>query len=208
MKRQFLSSAAFLGLLVPLVAFGGEAGKTGIVKGTITIAGRPTSDAVISVEGLAQEQLKTQDSKLKTLKALMDQRELKFVPRVLAVLVGTTVDFPNNDKTFHNVFSASEARKFDLGLYPPGKSRSVIFDKPGVIKILCNVHPNMEAFIVVKAHPFFAAPDTRGNYQLNAVPLGKYRVEFWHPDFGTRVVPVELVREGEVLAIDLDFKKK
>lgn len=207
MKRQFLSSAAFLGLLVPLVAFGGEAGKTGIVKGAVTIGGKPTADAVISVEGPAQEQLKTKNSKLKTLKAVMDQRDMKFIPRVLPVAIGTSVDFPNNDKTFHNVFSTSEAKKFDLGLYPPGKSRSVVFDKSGVVKILCNVHPNMEAFIVVKGHPYFSAADKQGSYQISAVPLGKYRLEIWHPDFGTQVLPFELVRAGEVLAVDVDLKK-
>lgn len=208
MKRQFLSSAAFLGLLVPLVAFGGEAGKTGIVKGTITIAGRPTSDAVISVEGPAQEQLKTQNSKLITKKAVMDQRDMQFVPRVLPVVTGTTVDFPNNDKTFHNVFSASEAKKFDLGLYASGKSRSLTFDKPGLVSVLCNVHPNMEAYIVVLGHPYFSATDKRGNYQVKALPLGKYRLEVWHPEFGARIEPFNLVRDGEVLAIDIDLKKK
>jgi plastocyanin len=207
-KRQFLSSAAFLGLLVPLVAFGGEAGKTGIVKGAVTIGGKPTADAVISVEGPAQEQLKTKNSKLKTLKAVMDQRDMKFIPRVLPVLAGTSVDFPNNDKTFHNVFSTSEAKKFDLGLYPPGKSRSVTFDKPGVVRILCNAHPQMETFIVVKAHPYFSATDKRGNFEVGSVPLGKYRIEVWHPDFGMTTVPFNLVREGEVLAIDIDLKKK
>lgn len=137
----------------------------------------------------------------------MDQRDMKFVPRVLPVVVGTTVEFPNNDKTFHNVFSNSDAKKFDLGLYPAGKARSVTFDKPGVVKILCNVHPDMEAFIVVKSHSYYAATDARGNYRLNGVPLGKYRLEVWHPEFGTKSVPFELVREDEVLGLNVDLKK-
>jgi hypothetical protein len=66
----------------------------------------------------------------------------------------------------------------------------------------------MEAYVVVKDHPYFAATDKRGNYQIKNVPLGKYRIEVWHPEFGTRTVPLELVREGEVLAIDFDLKKK
>ena len=138
----------------------------------------------------------------------MDQREMKFIPRVLPVVVGTTVDFPNNDKSFHNVFSNSDAKKFDLGLYPSGKSRSVTFDTTGVVKILCNVHPDMEAFIVVVGHTYFSATGKRGNYQVNAVPLGKYRLEVWHPEFGAQVLPFELVRGDEVLAIDLDLKKQ
>ena len=136
----------------------------------------------------------------------MDQRDLKFVPRVLAVLAGTEVEFPNNDKTFHNVYSSSEAKKFDLGLYAPGKSRSAKFEKAGVAKILCNVHPSMEAYVVAKSHPYYGATDSRGNYSVTGVPLGKFRLEVWHPDFGTKVLPFELVRDGEVLALDVEMK--
>ncbi len=193
-------------ILLPAVVQAGQAIQVGIVKGTITIGGRPTADAVVSVEGLPEETLRT--AKLKTPKAVMEQRDLRFTPRVLPVLVGTTVEFPNNDRSWHNVISKSEPKKFDLGLYAPGKSRSVVFDKVGVVKILCNVHPNMEAYVVVKGHSFFSAPDKRGNFQVNGVPLGKYRLQIWSPDFGTRIAPFELAREGEVLAIDVDLKAK
>ena len=207
MKGRWLWVVA-LGLMFPALAFAAAGKGSGIVKGSITVGGRPSGDAVVSVEGLPQEKLKTQNSKLKTAKALIDQRELRFTPRVLAVLAGTTVEFPNNDKTFHNVFSTSEAKKFDLGLYAPGKSRSVVFDKPGVVRILCNVHPSMEAYVVVKSHPYYASTDARGNYRLNAIPLGKYRLEVWHPELGVRVVPFELVRDGEVLGLDVELKAK
>jgi plastocyanin len=186
-------------------AFAGEAAKAGVVKGTITIGGKPATDAVVSVEGTPRQPANAQAGKAK---AVVDQRDMKFIPRVTAVMVGTTVDFPNNDKTFHNVFSNSEAKKFDLGLYPSGQSRSVAFDKAGVVKILCNAHPHMEAYIVVKDHRHFIVADARGNYSLSSVPLGKYRLEVWHPQLGTRTVPVELVREGEVLAINVDLKGK
>ena len=192
--------------VVSAAAFGGEASKTGVIKGTITIGGRPTADAVVSVEGVAPKDGVARPSG-NAGQAVIDQRDMKFIPRVLAVLVRTTVDFSNNDKTFHNVFSTSEAKKFDLGLYPSGQSRNVNFDKPGVVRILCNVHPNMEAYIAVKNHRYFTVADARGNYSLSAIPLGKYRVEIWLPELGTRVMPVELVREGEVLAIDFDLKK-
>ena len=207
MKRHWVRIFIALGLFLPQVALGGAAAKTGIVKGTINIGGKPTSDAVVSVEGLPPDKSKIQNRKSKIAKAVIDQRDMKFTPRVLAVIVGTTVEFPNNDKAWHNVFSASEAKKFDLGLYPPGKTRNVAFDKPGVVRVLCNVHPSMEAYVVVKGHPYFAASDKGGNYRINNVPLGKYRIEVWHPDYGTRTVPFELVREGEVLAIDVDLKK-
>lgn len=208
MRRYSLQLVVLLGLFFPAIVSGGEPGKVGIVKGLITIGGKPTADAVVSVEGVLEAKLETRNSKLKTSKEVMDQRDMKFVPRVLPVVVGTTVDFPNNDKSFHNVFSTSDAKKFDLGLYPPGKSRSVTFDKVGVVKIMCNVHPDMEAFIVVKGHPYFSAADRRGSYQISSLPLGKYRLQVWHPEFGAQVLPFELVREGEVLAIDVDLKKK
>ena len=207
MNRHQIWIVALCGAFLSAAAFGAEALNTGVIKGTVTIGGRAAADVVVSIEGVPPGQSKTHPSKNKTKRALMDQRELKFIPRVLALVVGTIVDFPNNDKTFHNVFSASEAKKFDLGLYPSGQSRSVTFDRAGVVRILCNVHPNMEAYIVVKNHPYVSVPDSRGNYSLNGIPLGKYRVEVWHPELGTKVIPVELVREGEVLAIDLDLKK-
>jgi hypothetical protein len=138
----------------------------------------------------------------------MDQKDMKFIPHVLPVRVGTRVEFANNDKTFHNVFSLSEPKKFDLGLYSPGRRRSVTFDRAGVVRILCHVHPNMEAYVVVKSHPYFNVPDSRGNYSLNGIPLGKYRVEVWHPELGTSVTPVEIAHKGEVLGINIDLKKK
>jgi len=197
--RLFLGLTLYVSMLFPLLAIAGESEKA-IVKGVIKLRGRPTADAVVSVGGMPQA-----DARFQIARAVMDQRDLKFNPRVLAVLAGTTVDFPNNDKTFHNAFSPSDTKRFDLGLYAPQKSRSVRFENPGVVRILCNVHPNMEAFIVVKDHPYFAVPDGRGNYRINNVPLGKYQLEVWHPEYGTKTVSFRLAYAGEVLVIDLDL---
>jgi plastocyanin len=207
MMRRYLWVALALLLLGPQVR-AGETPGVGIVKGTVTVAGKPTADVVVSIEGVASETIKAQMSAAGTRKAVLDQRNMKFVPFVLPVLVGTTVNFPNNDKNWHNVYSKSEAKKFDLGLYAPGKSRSATFDKPGIVRILCNVHPSMEAFIVVKEHPYFAAPDKSGNYRLDKVPVGKYRLEVWHPQFGRTEYGVEIVRDGEVVDMNFDLKKK
>jgi plastocyanin len=182
--------------------------RESIIKGTITIAGKPTADVVVSIEGVAPQAARARAALLKSKKTLMDQREMKFIPYVLPVLAGTTVDFPNNDKIWHNAYSKSAAREFDLGLYPPGKSRSVTFDKAGEVRILCNVHPQMEAFIVVKDHPFFSAADKRGQFRVDGVPLGKFRIQVWHPQLGTTEAGVELVREGEIVDINFDLKKK
>lgn len=193
----------------PVSLFGaaGDA-KTGIIKGSITIDGKPTQDVVVSVEGVPKEQAKSLLASMKAKKSFMVQQNLKFSPYVLPVAVGSTVDFPNKDTAWHNVYSKGGAKDFDLGLYPPGKSRSVTFDKPGIVRVLCNVHPNMEAFIVVEPSPFFSAADSRGNYRVDRVPLGKYRIQVWHPQLGTTEAGVELVREGEVIDLNFDLKKK
>jgi plastocyanin len=208
MIRRYFGWIVFATIFLGAEAYGADAAaKGGIVKGTITVAGKPTMDAVVSVEGVPQEAAKARLAAQKSKKAAVDQREIKFVPFVLPVVVGTTVEFPNNDKSWHNVFSKSDAKSFDLGLYAPGKSRNQTFDKPGVVRVLCNAHPAMEAFIVVKDHPYFAAPDKRGNFRLDGVPLGKFRLQVWHPQLGTTDAGVEIVRDGEVVDINFDLKK-
>jgi plastocyanin len=208
MTRVRFGVLALAAAWIAAAAIAAEPAKTGVIKGNVTIGGRPATDVVISIEGAPQAQSKGREPSGGKQKAVIDQRDLKFIPRVLPVVAGTTVEFPNHDKTFHNVFSNSEAKKFDLGLYPSGQTRSVTFDKAGVVKILCNAHPNMEAYVVVKNHRYFSGADARGNYALSGAPLGKYRVEVWHPQFGTKTVPVELVRQGEVLTVDIDLKSK
>ncbi|HSE86409.1 MAG TPA: plastocyanin/azurin family copper-binding protein [Candidatus Binatia bacterium] len=209
MILRYVRLFALVPLLLTTQVHGADVAiKSGIIKGTITVAGKPTADVVVSLEGISAEIAKAQISAAKPKKAVMDQRDMKFIPHVLAVLVGTTVEFPNHDTSWHNVYSKGDAKDFDLGLYPPGKTRSTTFDKPGVARILCNAHPNMEAFIVVKQHPFFSNPDKGGSYRLDGVPLGKYRIQVWHPQLGTTDAGVELVRAGEVLEINFDLKKK
>ena len=207
MKR--LTSWLLVGALVglPSAARAADGSGFGIVKGTITIGGKPASEAVVSIEGLSKDQIKSQLSHAEPQKKIIDQRNLKFIPTVVAIMAGETVDFLNNDKSWHNVYSKGGANDFDLGLYPPGKTRSMKFDKAGVSRILCNAHPNMEAFVVVKDHPFFSSTDSRGNYEIDSVPLGKVSVEIWSPNLGVRKYSVEIVRAGEVFALNVDLKK-
>lgn len=112
--------------------------------------------------------------------AVLDQRDEAFLPYVLAITVGTTVEFPNNDRTFHNVFSLSKTRRFDLGRYPRGQSRSVRFDRPGVVRVFCEIHSHMNAFVLVFAHPYFALTDGEGRYRLERVPPGEYQLSVWN----------------------------
>lgn len=113
-------------------------------------------------------------------RAVMDQRNEQFVPHVLAVMVGTLVDFPNNDRTYHNVFSLSRAKRFDLGRYAVGRSKAVRMDRPGVVRVFCDIHSHMNAFVLVFSHPFFSVTDVNGRYTLPAVPAGSYTVIGWY----------------------------
>lgn len=112
--------------------------------------------------------------------AVLGQRNEAFAPYVLAVSVGTTVDFPNSDRTYHNVFSLSKARRFDLGRYPRGESRSVRFDEPGVVRVFCEIHSHMNAFILVFAHRYFATTEADGRYRIDDVPPGSYTLMVWN----------------------------
>jgi plastocyanin len=113
-------------------------------------------------------------------RAIMDQRNETFVPHVLAIMTGTSVDFPNSDKFYHNVFSLSKAARFDLGRYAAGRSRSIRFDSPGIVRVFCDIHSHMNAFILVFGHPFFAMTDTDGRYRIENVPPGTYGVIAWN----------------------------
>ena len=131
----------------------------------------------------------------------MDQRDETFEPHVLPIVVGTTVDFPNNDHTYHNVFSLSKTKTFDLGRYAAGRSKSVRFDRPGIVRVFCDIHSHMSAFILVFAHRFFSLSDRDGVYRLENVPPGTYTVVAWNesaPLESRRVVVPDAGGEVEV----------
>jgi plastocyanin len=115
---------------------------------------------------------------------LIDQKGLKFNPTVLVVQQGTTVDFQNDDTVQHNVFwpsiSGNKKEGHNLGTWPKGEKRSFKFDQPGVVPLLCNVHPEMAGYIIVSPTPYFAQTDASGNYRIENVPDGKYNVVAWH----------------------------
>lgn len=110
----------------------------------------------------------------------MDQRNERFVPHVLAVMVGTVVEFPNSDLTYHNVFSLSRAKRFDLGRYAAGKSKGVRMDRTGVVRVFCDIHSHMSAFVLVFNHPFFDVTDVDGRFELPALAAGTYNVVGWY----------------------------
>lgn len=132
------------------------------------------------------------------------QENESFVPRVLAITRGSTVDFPNGDPFFHNVFSLSSAATFDLGRYPSGRSQSWRFQKPGLVKVYCHIHSQMNASILVLDHPYFTVPALDGTFTLPNVPPGDYTVAGWHERVGERTGRVH-VAPGEPASIDLSL---
>lgn len=112
--------------------------------------------------------------------AIMVQKNKAFQPHVLAIQVGTAVDFPNYDPIFHNAFSTYDGRIFDLGLYPPGASRRVLFDRPGIVRVFCNIHESMSAIIAVLPTPWFCVTPRSGAVSIPDVPEGEYLVHFFH----------------------------
>jgi plastocyanin len=136
-------------------------------------------------------------------RARLDQKNETFVPYVLAVTVGSTVDFPNRDRIYHNVFSLSKPKRFDLGRYPRGQSRSVRFDQPGVVRVFCEIHSHMSAFILVFAHRYFAATDGEGRYRLEGVPPGVYALAVWNDGAVRARREVRVAAGGD--AVEQDF---
>lgn len=123
---------------------------------------------------------------------VIDQQGMKFTPRVLPILRGTTVAFRNSDPVRHNVFTP-DAEKYNLGTWATGESRTHVFGKSGLYRQLCNVHPEMEAFILVLDNPFFAVTDEQGKFHLENVPAGSYALKTWSEKLGpgTAAVTVE-----------------
>lgn len=110
----------------------------------------------------------------------MVQKDKTFTPHILAISAGTTVDFPNFDPIFHNAFSNYDGKVFDVGLYPPGTSRSVLFSRPGIVRVFCNIHATMSAVIAVLDTPYFDTTRRDGSFELLSVRPGEYRLRFFH----------------------------
>ncbi len=148
--------------------------------------------------------------------AVMLQKKKTFTPHVLAIVTGATVDFPNADPIFHNAFSSYNGQIFDVGLYPPGKSRSVRFSRPGVVRVFCNIHPTMSAIILVLNTKYFATTGPDGSFNLD-VPPGEYDVNVFHErateqtlallsrrvvvtEAGLHIAPIDVSEAGFLLA--------
>lgn len=178
-------------LLITPLAWGGT------IEGNISNPkSKDLSNFIVSIEDIEA----THQSPIQP--AEMNQSGLRFVPHVLAVVAGTTVEFPNNDLVLHNVFSISKAKRFNLGLYGRGIKRSIQFDQPGVVELLCSVHLEMSGFIVVLKNRFFAQTGADGHFRIAGVPAGYHRVRCWHEQLAIQEQQIKVPADGEV---NLDF---
>jgi plastocyanin len=135
---------------------------------------------------------------------VIEQQDEAFTPRVLAVTRGSTVDFPNSDPYFHNVFSLSSAAEFNLGRYPQGKSKSRTFTRAGLVKVYCQIHSHMSATIMVLDHPYFTTPDLDGSFTLPQVPEGRYTIVGWHERVGEQTSTIQ-IEAGGTASVELSL---
>jgi plastocyanin len=178
--------ALILGLALPAAA-GDLHGKL-VCKGA-----KDCADAVVYVGAIAGKTFPAPKEH-----ATVDQKNMVFAPRVLPVLVGTTVDFLNSDAVLHNVYStAACAEKFNLGTWPQGQIKSYTFSKECVAELLCKVHPEMQGFVVAVPTPYFAAVKADGSYRIADVPDGSYTVKTWHPKLKPAEKPVTVAGATE-----------
>lgn len=168
MKNSFSTFIILLFVITTITNAGG-------IKGKISVDGEELKDAVVYIENNKNEHFTPPNKPV-----ILDQKDLTFVPHVLPVIVGSTVTFPNSDPTRHSVFSPSKTKKFDFGTYPQGSQKNMTFDNPGVVSLLCHVHPEMSAFIVIVETPYFAVSDDKGFYNIKNIPKGKYKITIWH----------------------------
>src|SRR5260370_10122088 len=131
------------------------------------------------------------------------QKDLTFIPSLLPLRVGTKVEFPNLDDTYHNIFSYSPAKRFDLGRYRPDERPipTEVFDKPCLVILLCDIHEHMRGLILVLNTPYFVMTDTSGHFRLEGLPAGRYTLKAWIDSRTTREKPVEL-KSGQPLHVD------
>lgn len=150
-------------------------------------------------------------------RATLTQKSLRFHPEIVVVPVGSTVSFPNEDPIFHNVFSLSKAKQFDLGYYPKGQTRVVTFERPGVVQVYCHIHADMSAAILVVPSSWWTRPTPDGSFSMKSVPPGSYELVAWHRSAGffrrrvtirggqrlrvNFVIPVKEPGSGEAIAL-------
>jgi plastocyanin len=155
-------------------------------------------NVVVFIKNASSEQ------ELAPTRASISQRDESFVPRVTAITRGSSVEFPNFDPYFHNVFSLSRALTFDLGRFRQGEKRERLFPHAGVVKVYCHIHSEMAATIMVFDHRLYATPAANGNFAIDAVPPGTYQLSAWHERIGETTKSIKVVA-GEDASIEFSL---
>ena len=199
---QFAAKAVAMSSAILFLA---GAGLGGEIKGKVSVQGLKSAENIaVYIDAIPDKKFDAP-----TAKPVMDQTKMTFSPHVTVVQVGTTVEFLNSDPVGHNVYwpsiSGNKKLAHNLGTWPKGEKKSFQFNDVGVASLLCNVHPEMNGYIVVAPTPYFAVTDKNGNYEIKNVPPGKYTLKTWSEDGKVTTQAVE-VGAGEVTA-DLTVKK-
>lgn len=189
--------------LIVLSGFLQSVPAAGIVGKVKAKGAKNSGDAVIYIEKVPGKTYPAPKEHQK-----MDQKNMTFIPHVLPVLAGTTVDFLNSDDVLHNVFSPDKcADKFNLGSWPKGQTKSYTFKDAGcTVTLLCNVHPEMEGYVVVLETPYYAVSAKDGSYSIKDVPAGKYTLKIWHERLKGQDVTVD-VPEKDNVTVDFEIHK-
>ena len=175
--------------------------EAGMLHGTLTVEGKPLSSLGLVMLWPKGGKAVKRAPKFR----VIEQRNKTFAPHLMAVPIGSTVAFPNFDSIFHNVFSLSAPQRFDLGLYKSGDMRQVVFDKPGIIRLGCNIHANMSAYLVVVDAPHYVVSEQDGNFSFRSLKPGKYRVQAWSEQSSDPIATEITIKAGDN-ALPLDLK--
>jgi plastocyanin len=201
LSRIAVRAAAVAGLAA---MFAGSS-WAGDIKGKVSVQGIKSAENIaVYVDAIADKKFEAP-----TQHVLIDQRKMSFLPHIVAVQQGTTVDFLNSDPVGHNVYwpsiSGNKKLAHNLGTWPKGEKKSFQFNDPGVASLLCNVHPEMSGYVVVSPTPYFAVTDKEGNFEIKNVPVGHYTLKTWSEDGKPTTQAVDVTAAGAT--VDLTVKK-